>query len=384
MQVGIDASNLRAGGGITHLVELLGAGDPLRHGVDRLVVWCGRTMADRLPVRPWLEAIHVPALDRGLPSRLWWQQHALAPAAARRGVDLLFLPGGLYGGGFRPFVTMSRSLLPFQAAERRRYGVSPMGIKMLLLRAGQAATFRNASGVIFLNAYARDVVLAATGALAGRTGIVPHGVNDAFRLAPRPQRAAADFHVDRPFRVLYVSNVEPYKHQWHVVDAVARLRARGLPIALELVGHSHRRSRSRLDAALASADPEGGAIRYTGPAAHAELVRHYHEADAFVFASSCENMPNILLEAMAAGLPIACADRGPMPGVLGDAGLYFDPERSATIEAALERLFGDATLRAALAGRAHGRAAAFSWRRCADETFAFLAGLRPCGGAGRG
>ncbi len=154
-------------------------------------------------------------------------------------------------------------------------------------------------------------------------------------------------------------------------------------MALELVGHSYPMARPRLDAALAAADPEGRAIRYTGPATHASLVRHYHDADAFVFASSCENMPNILLEAMAAGLPIACADRGPMPGVLGDAGLYFDPERPATIEGALDRLFGDADLRASLAERAHRRAEVFSWRRCADETFAFLAGLGP-GDAVRG
>ena len=388
MKVGIDASNLRAGGGITHLVELLAAAAPGDHGIERVLVWSGRAMLDRLPVRPWLEGIHVPALDGGLVSRLWWQRSALATAAGGRGVDVLFLPGGSYGGRFHPFVTMSRSLLPFQAAERRRYGLSSMHLKMLLLRAGQASTFRRADGVIFLNDYARDVVLEATGPLAARTAIVPHGVHDAFRRAPRPQEPAAAYGPDRPFRLLYVSNIEPYKHQWHVVDAVARLRARGLPIALELVGHSYPVARPRLDAALAAAttageDRGGAAIRYTGPAAHAALVRHYHDADAFVFASSCENMPNILLEAMAAGLPIACADRGPMPGVLGDAGLYFDPEAPATIAGALERLFGDPALRATLAAGAHARAAAFSWTRCAEETFRFLGqpGLAAPGGA---
>jgi glycosyltransferase involved in cell wall biosynthesis len=382
MRVGIDASNLRAGGGVTHLVELLGAGEPGAHGIDRVLVWSGRAMLDRLPARPWLEGIHVPQLDGGLVSRLWWQRSALATAAAGR-VDVLFLPGGSYGGRFHPFVTMSRSLLPFQAEERRRYGLSAMHLKMLLLRAGQASTYRRADGVIFLNDYARDVVLASTGPLAGRTAIVPHGVTDVFRQAPRQQHPAGYFNTERPFRVLYVSNVEPYKHQWHVVDAVAQLRRKGVPIVLSLVGHSYPLARPRLDAALAAADPDGHFIRYSGPSAHGELVRHYHDADAFVFASSCENMPNILLEAMAAGLPIACADRGPMPGVLGDAGLYFDPERPATIAAAIKNLFDDAALRSTLAERAHARAAAFSWTRCADETFAFLA-AQPAAAPGRG
>jgi glycosyltransferase involved in cell wall biosynthesis len=383
MQVGIDASNLRAGGGITHLVELLAAADPGRHGIDRVLVWSGRAMLDRLAARPWLEGIHVPQLDGGLISRLWWQRSALATAAAGRGVDVLFLPGGSYGGRFHPFVTMSRSLLPFQAVERRRYGLSAMHLKMLLLRAGQASTFRRADGVIFLNDYAREVVLASTGPLSGRTAVIPHGVTDTFRQPPRVQHPAGYFNHERPFRLLYVSNIEPYKHQWHVVDAVAGLRRTGVPIVLALVGHSYPIARPRLDSALAAADPDGHVIRFSGPAAHADLVRLYHDADAFVFASSCENMPNILLEAMAAGLPIACADRGPMPGVLGDAGLYFDPERPQTIAHAIKTLFGDADLRTSLAAKAYDRAAGFSWARCADETLAFLAQSGPSG-TGRG
>jgi len=44
---------------------------------------------------------------------------------------------------------------------------------------------------------------------------------------------------------------------------------------------------------------------------------------------------NILVEAMASGLPIACSNRGPMPEVLGDAGVYFDPEDPHDIARAL-------------------------------------------------
>ena len=75
---------------------------------------------------------------------------------------------------------------------------------------------------------------------------------------------------------------------------------------------------------------------------------------------------------VAAGLPIACAERGPMPSVLGDAGLYFDPEVPQSIAAAVERLYRDAELRRDLATRAFHRARQYSWARCARETFAFL------------
>jgi glycosyltransferase involved in cell wall biosynthesis len=172
-----------------------------------------------------------------------------------------------------------------------------------------------------------------------------------------------------------VSTVDLYKHQWHVVEACAHLRARGMPMTLDLVGSAYPPAFARLDAAVERLDPGRRFVRYAGAVDHDALPARYHAADAFVFASSCENMPNVLLEAMAAGLPIACAERGPMPSVLGDAGVYFDPESPGTIAAALERLAADPALRSDLARRAHERALAYSWARTAADTFAFLADI---------
>jgi glycosyltransferase involved in cell wall biosynthesis len=86
-------------------------------------------------------------------------------------------------------------------------------------------------------------------------------------------------------------------------------------------------------------------------------------------------MPNVLLEGMAAGLPIACSKRGPMPEVLGDAGVFFDPERPGEIAGALRCLAEDAALRERLAAAASERARHFSWVRCAEETLAFIAAV---------
>src|SRR5207253_4012008 len=111
----------------------------------------------------------------------------------------------------------------------------------------------------------------------------------------------------------------------------------------------------------------GAWVRYWGAVPHGELQKRYAEAELCVFASTCENMPNILLENMASGLPIACSNRGPMPEVLGDAGLYFDPEDVVSIRDALRRLIESHDLRARLAQAAFQRAQVYSWQRCASE-----------------
>ena len=83
-------------------------------------------------------------------------------------------------------------------------------------------------------------------------------------------------------------------------------------------------------------------------------------------------MPNTLVEAMAVGLPIACSNRGPMPEVLGDGGIYFDPEDADSIGVAVEKIITNEDLRLAIARRAKVLAEQYSWSRCAAETWDFL------------
>ena len=371
MQLGIDASNIRAGGGITHLCELLGAAEPERHGIERIVVWGGRKTLELLPERPWLRKVLEPMLDANLFSRLYWQRQHLA-RRAKQECDLLFIPGGNYHGSFRPFVAMAQNLLPFDRVERLRYGLSFVQVRLLMLRLGQGRTFRRAAGVIHLTDFARDVVEKNQIFSDVPSAVVPHGISERFRLEPRLPRFLDDCTAARPFRWLYVSIVDLYKHQWHAVEAIYRLRQKGIPVAIDLVGPAYPPAMRRLERVIERLG-DSEAVRYWGTIPYPDVAHLYREADGFLFASSCETISMILMEAMAAGLPIACSNKGPMTEVLGDAGIYFDPESPDQIADVMEALMRDPDKRAALAANAYARAARFTWGRCANETLSFLA-----------
>jgi len=375
LTIGIDATNLRGGGGVTHLVELLRAAQSTLHGIERVVVWGGTPTLKLLDYRPWLDKRTPPALDKGLLQRTLWQRYSLSQAARDAGCDVLFVPGGSYAGNFHPVVTMSRNLLPFEMSELLRYGWSLLTLKLLLLRLIQSRSFRKADGVIFLTEYARDVVLRVTGKLRGQTCIVPHGLNPRFNKVPKLQRDIAGYGDAQPYRVLYVSIIDQYKHQWHVVEAVAALRKQGFPIVLDLVGPAYPPALKRLNQTIDRLDFERRWVHYHGAIPFNELHLRYAEADLGLFASSCENMPNILLETMASSLPIACSSRGPMPGVLGQTGVFFNPEQPENIARALRELMVSPQTRTELARASYERVQEYSWLRCADETFKFLVGV---------
>lgn len=345
-------------------------------GIERIVVWGGTDTLKALDNRPWLDKRNPSALDEGLLRRSSWQYLRLSQAARDEGCDVLFVPGGTYAGDFHPVVTMSQNLLPFEMKELQRYGWSLFSLKLMLLRFTQSRSFKKSDGVIFLTEYARAVVLGVTGRLRGQMCIVPHGINRRFNSAPKIQRAIVDYDDAHPYRVLYVSIIDQYKHQWYLVEAVAALREQGLPVVLDLVGPACHAALNRLNETIARVDVGRRWVHYHGAIAFDALHLRYAEADLGVFASSCENMPNVLLETMASGLPIACSKFGPMPELLGDAGVYFDPERPEEIVRALRRLIESPRLRTELSQASHRRAQQYSWRRCAEETFGFLAAMK--------
>ncbi|MGC6330295.1 glycosyltransferase family 4 protein [Rhizorhabdus sp. FW153] len=371
-RIGIDAINLLGGGGRTHLIELLGASDPARHGFSTIIVWGCPDTLEKLPKRPWIEPRPIRSLSNATVfHRSFWQIASLSREARRAGCDVLLVPGGSFFGSFHPFVAMSQNMLPFELAERARYGWSLKRLRLALLHLTQRSTFRRADAVISLSGHARAMIEAVEGIASDRITVIPHGVSPRFHRAPDARSGSSD----GPLTLLYVSPIEPYKHHDHVIAGVARARQdSGRDLRLRLVGPGSLARRQGLKRLMQRFDKAGRWISYAGPIPFDQIDREMKAADIALFASSCEACPNILLEYMAAGLPILSSDRGPMPEITGEAAVHFDPEDATSLASALVRLVKAPELRDRIAREAHGKAREMSWTRCADDSFSLLIG----------
>jgi glycosyltransferase involved in cell wall biosynthesis len=367
--VGIDASRNRSGGAKAHLVGILQEGDPPAHGIREVHVWSYRSLLDVLPDKPWLIKHSPPELERSIFHQVWWQYRTLPKEVLRHGCDILLNTSAGTVCPFHPAVVMSREMLCFEKGEMLRYGFSVARLRLMLLRILQIKSMREADGVIFLTKYASKIIQESTGKLECFS-IIPHGVGTAFK--QYSPSATLPIQPDKAIRCLYVSNAAMYKHQWVVVNAIGELRRRGHNVSLLLAGGGAGRAQNLLDKEIARTDPQHIFTETLGFVDPDKLPALLAGSDLFVFASSCENMPNTLVEAMAIGLPIACSDRGPMPEVLRDGGVYFDPEVSESITAAVEKIITDSDLRIFIARRAKALAEQYSWARCAAETWDFL------------
>jgi glycosyltransferase involved in cell wall biosynthesis len=85
--------------------------------------------------------------------------------------------------------------------------------------------------------------------------------------------------------------------------------------------------------------PPQDRVSYRGLVSGEERVRLIKESLLLVLPSHFENMPNLVLEAMAAGAAVAASSVGALPEMLGDSegGFLFPPANAAALEAALRR-----------------------------------------------
>lgn len=369
MNIIVDATNIRSGGGLTHLKAVLAHAHPQKYGIHRVIVFSNQKTLEQLPNFSWLEKKTDQLLNKSFIWSFYFQIFRISKLARKERGDLMFVPGGTFLGRFSKVVSMSRNMLPFEKEERRRYRDLSSKIRFRILKITQSYTFRHSTGVVFLSNYAKDYIVKAISLKSDYT-IIPHGVNINFLNIPKVQLNIQEYSSENPFKLLYVSQIRVYKHHWNVAESVLRLRREGYPISLSFVGGATPELQERLNKIL-QADDEKIVTCY-GEKGHEELHTIYKAADAFVFASSCENMPNILVEAMAAGLPIACSDRGPMPEVLGDAGLYFDPTDVQSIYECIKQVLENRLLRQQMAEKAYDKVQQYSWEICSEKTFKYL------------
>lgn len=378
-KIAIDASNIRLGGGVTHLVGIINSLGDIDAKDLIVCVWCSRETASQLHPRSWLEIRTPPILSKGLLWRTFWQQIRLPKDLEKVKADILFAPGGI-GPLFSkvPLVTLSQNMLPFQEKEMARYGkISWMYWRLQLVGLAQRISMAKAVGRIYLTDFARTTIEKIIKTRQGQVKVIPHGLGGEFLCSPRPQRAIGELTWSEPLRILYVSIVDVYKHQWKVAEAVKELIELGVPLAVDFVGPGYPAAVRRLELFFrrSCSVKVKNFVKYVGPVPFEYLPRLYSQYDLFVFASSCENFPNILLEAMSSGLPVACSDIESIREVMADCAVYFDPTDSRSIRSAVLKMIKDKALREELANAGFERSLQFRWERTALQTFSFIKSL---------
>jgi glycosyltransferase involved in cell wall biosynthesis len=276
------------------------------------------------------------------PGRILWEQFVLPFAIRKRRIDVLFNPGFT-----APLLSGVSMVTVFHDLQHKRHPEYFRWFDLPFWKFFLWASVRRSRGLIAVSDATRDDLQQYYGALSQ---VIHHGVERQF-VEISDRRQAKDY-------LLCVSTSHPHKN----LERLLRVHRQvpGLP-PLVITGVR----------GFAAAEVEklaSDSVRITGWIPRDELYELFRGARGFIYPSMFEGFGMPVLEAMAAGVPVACSNIPPLREIAGSTVHYFDPASDGDIRDALRRL-ADGTIPTDAAAEL---ARQFTWEKTAKETLDYL------------
>jgi glycosyltransferase involved in cell wall biosynthesis len=311
--------------------------------VNQYVVFTNReTGADLVPARPNFTCAQQAVRASFRPARILWEQFALPRAVRKHRLNVLLNPGFTAPVACGcPMVTVFHDLQHKRHPEYFRWFDLPFW-RLLLW----ASARRSRALIADSQATAGDVQhYYRRAARVIHLGVEP----EFFEIAKR--REPKDY-------LLCASTTHPHKNLELLLRVHAQMKDAPRLVLTGVRGFAAERI-ERL---------AGERVEIKGWIPREELYELFRGALGFIYPSTFEGFGLPVLEAMAAGVPVACSAIPPLKEIAGCTVHYFDPLRDSEIQDALVKLAsGDIPTEAAAA-----RAAEFTWEKTARATLDYL------------
>lgn len=367
MNIVINAFSARRGGGQTYLVNLLKHTEEC-HDMNVFVM---APASLPLPESPQIIRVPIDWPTENPLFRTSWEKMILPRLLREMKADVLFCPGGLINTkpptGCKT-VTMFRNMLPFDHIQRAKYPLGLMRMRNWILEKEMLRSMEKADLVIFIADFPRRLIESRLKGRLKKAKTINHGLAESFKIdAAKPPRRLS--WLTEGEYLLYVSIFDVYKNQIEVVRGFHRLKQqRQTPEKLILAGINSTDYGRRVIDEIKKLRLQDD-ILLPGNIAYEDLPSVYFHAKVNIFASECENCPNILLEALGAGRPLVVSDRPPVPEFGGDAVIYFDPGSPDDLANKISAFIDEPELISKLSMQAKARSQMYDWRHTASLTW---------------
>lgn len=377
MKIAINTTSAVAGGGVTYIKNLLTYLSKLNTHHQFLILTTLKGKETFYFQHPDFQFLSFRIPSKSSLLRILWEQLILPSFLKKKCVDVLFSPGNICPlFSTIPNVVMIQNLAPFNDtiinAERR---IQKYRLKLLKLLT--IASIKRAKKVIFISKKAiRD--MKELGLSLKHAHLIYHGKNDDLFHnnldQNKKQRIVNKYNLDK--FILYVSNIHRYKNFFELVKAFSIICNKiDNEIKLVLAGRCFDYSYYDEMMRFIRQKRIEERVLFLGEIPYNELPFLYTSCLLFVYPSTCENCPNILIEAMACSAPILASNMEPMPEICADAAVYFDPMDSSAMADVLLETIMDKSLLSVLKVKSLKRVKYFSWENTVIKTFKAFEGV---------
>ena len=242
--------------------------------------------------------------------------------------------------------------------------------RLKLLKILTIASIKRAKKVIFISKKAIHD-MKSLGLSLKHANLIYHGKNEELFHenvdVDKKRQIINKYNLDK--FILYVSNIHRYKNFIELTQAFAMIHNKiDNEIKLVLAGRCFDDGYYDEMIRFIREKKIEERVLFLGEVPYEELPFLYTSCKLFVYPSTCENCPNILIEAMACGAPILASNIEPMPEICTDAAIYFDPMNPITLADVIFKTIMDKDLISTMKINSLKRAKIFSWENTIIST----------------
>ncbi len=303
---------------------------------------------------------------------LFWTQTRFAFEIARDRPDVLWMPMHnlpvLHSQKTRTFVTIHDLAFKFFPESFARKDL----LKLNLLT-GRA--IKNTDRIIAISeATKKDILKLYPGVSPDKIKVIFHGFDPEVFALPRnfdeEKRIKEELGISGNY-ILYIGAIQPRKNLETLIEAFNKIKTpEKQDLKLVLAGEKAWLSQKTIETAECS--PYRQYIIMPGKLKFGDLGHLCRGAGVFVFPSLYEGFGIPVLEAMAARVPVVCAQNSSLPEVGGEAALYFPAGNAGELAQKIEQVLQNEKLRLELVQKGLAQIKKFSWEKCARETLEYL------------
>jgi glycosyltransferase involved in cell wall biosynthesis len=308
----------------------------------------------------------------GETSNLLWHIFKYPEFAHERGYDVCFFPAAhrrLPNKSPCPTIGTIHDMAAYWGTRRTREHLGAV-LRLIL-----PDSLRRLERVIAVSSWVKQELIDVARVKESRIDVVPNGVDhDVYYPRPAGDESVLrikPFTFTRPY-ILYAARLEyPVKNHAGLIRAFEIFKqSTKLPHRLVFAG-ANSKGADKIQRRTA-ASPQRADILFAGPFPSESLPELVAGADMVVIPSFYEGFGQAAIEAMASGIPVACARAASLPEIAGNSALYFDPFDSEDMADRMVSLAYDEALykRCREAGLEHAKN--FSWDNCAERTLQII------------
>ena len=230
MKIGIDASNINVGGGVTHITQIINNLDLKYFQENQIYIWGNKKVLDKITNRKEIKKIALSSIYKNIIFRIIWQMFFFENQLKKYKCTNALIPGGIFFLKKISTTIVMQNILPFDNFSINKYSKF-LKFKFFLQKILFTHSISRATKIIFISKTSKKKILGKINVKKINSCVIPHGVI-------QEKISKRNFILKKKIKLICVSKIDFYKNQIIILKALKLLLNQGFDIKLKLVGAS--------------------------------------------------------------------------------------------------------------------------------------------------